>query len=79
MSLYGITKHTVAAAMDEVEEALMRRPEGTEIHTVTIITNGQHGGSDVIIEGVNGGPGPWRDEYGKFTDLEDFTITKEVK
>lgn len=48
MSIYGITPNDLRRAALYVEECAGY----ADIHTVTLITNGQHGGIDVRIDGT---------------------------
>ena len=45
----GINYSAMLAAADFVAE----HAESTEIHTVTVILNGAHGGADVRIQGLS--------------------------
>ena len=45
---------TFLKASFEVQDATTDLPQPVTVHTVTVTLNGQHGGADLIIEGIDG-------------------------
>lgn len=52
--------------MNAAADKLAEVPATVEVHTVTIIANGRHGGFDMVVEGIR-----WSNE-------EDFKRTWEL-